>query len=219
MDFKELKATFESIKIKLLNFNEVESFAPYLELLPKESMGWSKGRETKFLAGRLCAQLDLENLEFISRGQNQEPLFKKGHCGSISHSKDFAIAARTYQSLYRSLGIDIERVVTDKKMFAVIQRALTKSEVELLEKYDDHLTHRAATIMFSAKESLYKMINPLAQVYINFHEGIIESIDFEKGLYSIRLESETQELQKYCGTYHGEFFSVENNIVTLCVYK
>lgn len=173
--------------------------------------------QREFRLGRICAQQDLTCIKEIGINESGAPLWPGLMKGSISHSKDYVIAVSSLSPQTLSLGIDIEQVVSDKRIEVIKRVALSSDEIDLLDSYSSDLINDVATIMFSAKESLYKLINPLSLCYINFHEGIVKNIDFEKSHFTIELKSTKSELSHYCAEYHGTFYRIESNLVTLLV--
>ncbi|MBT4791339.1 MAG: 4'-phosphopantetheinyl transferase superfamily protein [Halobacteriovoraceae bacterium] len=196
-----------------------EDFRKYAYILPT-SMGKAiDAKKYEFILGRLCSQKDLDNIYQIDKGLLGEPVFPTGIKGSISHSKDFVISVVSEDQSIRSLGIDIERCVDEKRMDVIKKMALTDEEISYLDGYQgDKL--RLATIIFSAKETLFKLLNPLCETYINFHEGIFSNFDEKKQQFEIRLVSDKPKLKTLLGVYSGEVFRVGNNFITLlCLQK
>ena len=74
-------------------------------------------------------------------------------------------------------------------------------------------------MIFSAKETLYKLINPLANIYIDFSEGIVHSWDEDEGTFCIELDSKKKELGPYLGKYTGHFGYIDNNLYTYLILK
>lgn len=160
----------------------------------------------------------MEEIIPIERDENGRPLFPQGLIGSISHSKDFAIAATATRGTdILSVGIDIERYFNEKKLNVAKRFVLTEGEREYIECFNKKQQLGLASIIFSAKETLYKLLNPLCHCYINFHEGIFKNYDFERGEYPIELKSKKDELQRFVGTYRGHVYKIKNNIVTLSI--
>ena len=206
----------QELQIQYIKIDENENYdVKYSYKLPSLLEQRSEKGKLEFLLGRLCAQLDLDNQYQIDREETGKPLFPSGVKGSISHSKDFAIAAVTKSTKTLSLGIDIERIVLEDKLHVVTKGTLSEVEINYLNTFPKNEQLIVATIMFSAKETLYKLINPLAGVYINFSEGIIKDINLQEMSFCIQLCSEKEELRKYLGYYSGEVFKLEDNIITL----
>lgn len=184
----------------------------YASLVVKGSVG----RKNEFYRGRFCAHKALEQLScrdtFVPISDGRAPLWPNGYCGSISHSKDMAIALAAKSDAYQSIGVDIERIVTEKRIQVIKRMTLTPAEVIYLESFADQSF--VATIMFSAKEAFYKYLNPVVGEYINFHEGIIQQIDCENQSFQIELVSDKERLQSYCRQYLGSYQLYKDQVIT-----
>ncbi len=179
--------------------------------LPERLTSATEKRKKDFLLGRLCAEMNSPKVESDNRGR---PVWPNGFKGSISHSKDFAASLVTQSSQIKSIGLDIERVVTKEKLAVIEKTVLSDSESQFINSLSSQDKLKYATIMFSAKESLFKMINPLSNCYIKFHEGEVLNIDLIKMSYIIRLKSSDIELENYLGDYEGRIIRIENNWLT-----
>jgi len=123
-----------------------------------------------FLMGRHAAHLGLkslgsENLE-VGRSESREPLWPEGFLGSIAHTSGLAVAVVAQNSLWRGLGIDVEkldrsfRFEIDKKMASEKEQAWIRSQPEKVRE--------RTLALFSAKEATFKAFYPLEKVYLNF---------------------------------------------------
>jgi enterobactin synthetase component D len=206
---EKVQVMYSSMEYSFDELNEYHEL-----LIPSVEMRSDKGKR-EFLLGRICAQWNLAELKLIDRDTSGRPVWSDDTIGSISHSRDFAIAAITNAESIKSIGIDIERVVDRKRVDVIKKMTLTREELKYLDSFSLDEQPQIATVIFGAKETLYKLINPLCNCYINFHEGIFESYDKESGKYTIRLESEKRELTSFQGLYEGQVILLENNIITL----
>lgn len=125
-------------------------------------------RRAEFLAGRFCAAVALRQLglpESVPR-QGRAPVWPDGVAGSITHSKDRAIAAVSRH--HRCVGLDCEGYVADDRATQLSASIFTEAESRLRP---DALPYgRFFTLVFSAKESLYKALSPRLTRVPNFHE-------------------------------------------------
>lgn len=136
----------------------------------------STKRQQEFLAGRQCAlaalqQAGCKNISEIKTDLNRAPLWPVGFTGSISHTQDFTAAAVAPTSACRGLGIDAERILSDKTAVRIRDKILTVNEVALLAACDSLDMNLGVGVIFSAKESLYKALNPLTQTFFGFQEA------------------------------------------------
>ncbi|WP_158945019.1 4'-phosphopantetheinyl transferase [Granulicella sp. S190] len=146
----------------------------------------SKRRE-EFTAGRTCARAALGLLGIapspILRGLHGEPLWPKHVIGSITHCGGYCAAAVTTEPRYRSLGIDAEP-----------NEALPPGVLELIARPEErqwiaNMTDEKVCfdrLLFSIKESVYKVWYPLEQCWLDFHQAHVE-IDLEAEIFRTRL--------------------------------
>lgn len=149
-------------------------------------------RKTEFLAGRLCAQLAMKNMgadwqQAIAIGENRAPCWPEGLVGSITHSKGFASAIVAPASSIRSVGIDSEALIAEKTANNVSSHVLTESEIytanaALVDSHRQYLT-----LIFSAKESIFKCLYPLVQQYFDFRHAVVELDVKQPGKFRFRL--------------------------------
>lgn len=115
-------------------------------------------RRSEFLAGRLVAALALRQAGLAeSVGRNgRAPVWPEGAAGSITHSKDRAIAA--VSTRYRGVGLDCEALVSADRAMQLAAAIFTEAESRLRP---DALPFASFfTLAFSAKEALYKALSP-----------------------------------------------------------
>jgi len=118
-----------------------------------------------FVSGRKCIralqkELDLPEFELLPGGFG--PRWPSGLVGSISHSKTLVAAAILRDVV--TVGIDVEE--QGRLKIGAVDRIATLEERERYSSIPDF----DWTLLFSAKESVFKAINPLAKCYIGFRE-------------------------------------------------
>lgn len=125
-------------------------------------------RRQEFAAGRHCARTALAALgihEFsLLPGVGREPVWPAGVVGSITHSSGLCAAAVAKAEQVPALGIDIERerALDDD----LVPSICTPREQSMLARFDGDAW---ATIVFSAKESVYKAYFPATRFALEFH--------------------------------------------------
>jgi 4'-phosphopantetheinyl transferase EntD len=150
-------------------------------LSPGDPAGASNGparREREFAAGRRCAAralLDAGARDLtVGVSPDRSPRWPAGFVGSITHSGSFAWAAVARDTDLRSLGIDSEPIFDEGALREAAPVVLDASEWRLAGG-SDPATH--ATLVFSAKESLYKCLNPCTGVFFEFADVQFESLE------------------------------------------
>jgi 4'-phosphopantetheinyl transferase EntD len=128
-------------------------------------------RRVYFSMGRAAARDALAELGIygvaIGRGASGEPLWPDGIVGAISHAGDLAIAVVGQQRDYAGLGIDIEQL--SRGLTARAARLVcTPAEMEWVNPEAD--TTRL-TMLFSAKEAVFKALFPIEGVWLGFGDA------------------------------------------------
>jgi 4'-phosphopantetheinyl transferase EntD len=126
-------------------------------------------RKAEYLAGRAVAMAALATAGHapaqIATGPNREPIWPAGVAGSITHSKGRCAAIVTDQP-GTLVGIDIEDIATGSSLEAIFKVALQPEETRLIRQSDAQAL--TATLVFSAKETLYKALFPVVQQFFGF---------------------------------------------------
>ena len=126
-------------------------------------------RKSSFFAGRLAAKVGMGALgvseEDVGVGPRGEPLWPKTVSASLSHTDDTAMCILSCGQ-YR-LGIDVERPMNVTDSYEVKKMIMTKFEQQYFSKFSFG-KNCLTTILFSAKECLYKALYPEVQSYFDF---------------------------------------------------
>jgi 4'-phosphopantetheinyl transferase EntD len=129
-------------------------------------------RRQEFSTGRYFAKHALSFLGFRSSDplglDGRRPVWPKGVTGSISHSDTLAFVIVSNHPWLKGLGVDIEPATapppaTDRLVF-------TRTE---LDRISDE-NRLFATRLFSAKEAVFKAVNPIAKKMIGFQDVELE---------------------------------------------
>lgn len=137
--------------------------------LPKGLTNVSLKRQSEFLSGRILLKNLLNRIgrssEFpLPADHDGVPLFPRGVIGSLSHTSQVAFAIVGEDS-ERQIGCDIEHVFTVEVLREVKAEILNAREEALFSAYDQTMY---ATLVFSAKESLYKAVFPRLRTFLEF---------------------------------------------------
>lgn len=130
----------------------------------------SDKRRREFKLGRYCAAHALHTAGHykhaeLTRRADGLPEWPTGWLGSISHSSLGAIAAVSQSSSCSALGIDIEQWIDEKSVISVQEHVTCPSELRVLR---DMPLRQVTTILFSAKEALYKALYPDVKTFFDF---------------------------------------------------
>ena len=150
----------------MVGFMRIDNYSDALVGSECEIFKKKRGNAAKaFVSGRQCVRVLQKQLglpEFDLAQGEFGPIWPSGLVGSISHSKE--LAAATILRDFVSVGVDIEK--RGRLKLAAAKRVATKEEYERYSSFPDF----DWTLLFSAKESVFKAISPLARSYIGFRE-------------------------------------------------
>jgi len=152
-------------------------------LLPEELPAIGRAidkRVHEFSTGRVAARRAMGGLGLpaapIPRDGSRAPVWPHTCAGSITHGGDLAMAAVARRDALRGLGIDLEEA--DRVTEELFDKLLTVAERQRLQASTASVggARRRAGLVFSAKEAVYKAVNPIVGVFIGFKEV---EVDFE----------------------------------------
>jgi enterobactin synthetase component D len=144
--------------------------------LPPDLKGASFKRKVEFLAGRYCARRAIyrlapcRRLPDIPRTSAGVPLWPNGMVGSITHTGGFVSAAVALCKDAAGIGIDSESLMATKVALEVARLVATKSELAATKAKTLLNESEALTLLFSAKESVFKCLYPLIEQVFDFLE-------------------------------------------------
>lgn len=142
-------------------------------LLPDEERIAPTGvreRRREFCAGRACARRALAQLGVtewpLLRGVRQEPLWPMGMVGSITHCSGYCAAAVAQRGRMIGVGIDAEP-----------DHPLSSAVLDIIGSPREQVEWRALgadmpwpVVLFSAKESVYKVWYPITGRWLGFDD-------------------------------------------------
>src|SRR6266571_669355 len=128
-------------------------------------------KQVEFALGRAAAHFALKQIGFenpppVSRGQKGEPIWPDGIVGSITHCHPWSVAVAVKCSNGFAIGVDLE---TMERIQGTDISDLVCREAELDWVRGGDFQERL-TMIFSAKEAVYKALYPLCRRYIDFKE-------------------------------------------------
>ncbi|MGF1739731.1 4'-phosphopantetheinyl transferase superfamily protein [Vibrio profundum] len=175
-------------------------------------------RCAEFLAGRYVAQQAVKELTTrvhqIPVANDRSPIWPEGIVGSISHTDSQSIAAVAFKEDCQLLGLDLENWIEPDLALELSSQIIDSTEIDLLSETELSF-HQGLTLIFSAKESLYKALYPKVQTFFGFESARITNIDQGKRQFTVSL---IQALTKeYCRGWQvtGCYFSTEDTVLTI----
>jgi enterobactin synthetase component D len=177
----------------LAALDEGPSLDPWQDIeLPAQLGRAVPRRQRQFRAGRFCALEALRRLEpertFSAPGRlaGGAPLWPEGTTGSITHTDDFASAAVARTVDLIALGIDTERVVPDARAAAVASVVSRPFELDIAREAGCDAA-QALTLVFSAKESIFKCLHPIVHRWFGFHDVRLVRVDARTRTFEVRV--------------------------------
>lgn len=173
-------------------------------------------RQAEYVAGRILARQALASIGLhsaqVSRNEDRSPEFPKGISGSISHTSDQALCAVTSNHAINFLGVDIEDLLCHKTANNLCSHIMNTKELKFLNECELSFK-QFATLVFSAKESIYKAIYPYVKEVIGFETSEVIGIS-ENSIQLILDEKISKQLPQHT-TFDCGFTMTENHVITL----
>jgi 4'-phosphopantetheinyl transferase EntD len=144
----------------------------HVETLPE-------ARRASWAGGRIALRAALMDLGVgagpILSTPRGAPVLPAGARGSISHKESLVVAlaarAEIDEGAWR-LGIDIERIAPGK--LDISKRVLRPDELAFLPPPEDPRRIEELAFAFSAKEAIYKALDPFVARYVSFQEVAVD---------------------------------------------
>jgi enterobactin synthetase component D len=148
-------------------------------------------RQAEFIAGRFAALSALRSAGYggkaeIGVREDRSPIWPAGFTGTITHTDGYVSAACARVEHVRALGRDTERALDAATALEIEGHSLSTAELKRLTSAGfDAAT--ATSIVFSAKESLYKALHPLVGRFFDFQEAEVTRVDASSGELQLKL--------------------------------
>lgn len=148
-------------------------------------------RRNEFIAGRialhhLCDTLGHQVLEIKADHQGM-PIFPETLKGSLSHSQGNLIGMVTNSPEIYSLGVDLESIVSLERAERLLQKIAGDDEFNILGKH--FAIDKAFTIIFAAKEALFKAVYPLVKSMFWFEDAILVGYRADQNLLRFQMDA------------------------------
>lgn len=198
-----------------------EFYSLYTLNFPFEISACVKKRQAEFFVGRYCARLAINQLSSFNQhssevlvGKDRSPVWPEGIRGSITHSSSRAACVVSAQDVDVYIGIDLETNLSEE--LAVLVRAFIHTDTELAVLTQKGVPDNiATTIIFSAKEALFKALYPKVQQYFGFECAKIKSVNMRKNFLIINIIDEFLGEHSVMQSYICYFFILDGFVLTL----
>jgi enterobactin synthetase component D len=146
-------------------------------------------RKAEFLCGRFLAGLALQRVAGyragVGIGEHRQPLWPANITGSITHTNDTAACLVSHNPA-SCIGIDIENIVSEQTARSIADSVICESERILLSQCQEAFP-LCLTVVFSAKETLFKALYPRVGFYFDFNAALVTDIDLAQGSIVVQL--------------------------------
>lgn len=128
-------------------------------------------RRAEFLAGRAMADAALQALGQLTTeipiGPDRAPVWPKGSVGSITHARGHCACFAKGDPGWQA-GVDIEEIASGHALESILSMTANQRERALIARQTALPPDRLATLLFSAKETLFKGLYPVVRRFFGF---------------------------------------------------
>lgn len=203
----ELLASSFHIERTPLEEAKLQEVSSWLQSAQKR---YSFKRKQEWLAGRYCAKKALSKIGVEIDGlkplPSRAPHWPRDVVGSISHTDGLAVAIVSEEA--KGLGIDCETLMSQSR-YERLKTAFVSREEEGLVSLSPETV---PTLIFSAKEALYKNVHPRSGCYFGFEEA--RMLEFDRDTFKLELISNKAALRSLKGVYEGRYAIFENILIS-----
>jgi enterobactin synthetase component D len=157
--------------------------------LPDELARAVPKRRAEFLAGRHCARRAIAAAApelahaSVPVGPNRAPQWPAELVGAITHTQGVAAAAVARRALARGVGLDAEVWMRADRAAPLADALATARELDGLERATGWARAEVLTLVFSAKETVFKCLYPEVGRYFGFHDAEVRAVDAAAGTF------------------------------------
>jgi len=170
-----------------------------------------------FATGRQCARRALEALGIppgpIAMAASRAPLWPDGVVGSITHTDGYTAAIVARRRDFVGIGVDSQHMRPGRITPGMARLILRPEEFDLVADDRDRRLH----LIFSAKEALYKTLNPVVERFFGFESAAVTACDFAAGTFTIALTEDLAPAFTTGYTLEGRF-AVEADVLTCLLF-
>lgn len=181
-------------------------------------------RQAEYLAARICAKTALQQYQVTTLPRmvpgERCPYWPQGWRGSLTHSHGIAAAVIARDNDLQAVGIDIEGWVDVQRSERLAPAILREEELAYwnsLESADSRA--KWLTRIFSAKESLYKALYPLARKAFYFHDARAMYDEDNPDRFTMRLEIDLSTELTQGFVCQARSFSLGAEVMTLVAFS
>ncbi|MDP9940951.1 4'-phosphopantetheinyl transferase family protein [Ectopseudomonas alcaliphila] len=174
-------------------------------------------RQAEYLAGRLCAREALRRVtgqaSVPAVGEDRAPQWPRGVVGSITHGDNWAAALVAARDQWRTVGMDVERLLPAERAQRLQGEILTPAELQRLQALGEQARAARISLTFSLKESLFKALYPLTLTRFYFHDA--ELLEASQDSARLRLLIDLHPDWRTGAELDGQFALFDNKVLSL----
>jgi 4'-phosphopantetheinyl transferase EntD len=179
-------------------------------------------RRAEYLAGRLCALAALRRLGLdvadIPPGPDRAPQWPPGVTGSITHRGYSSCCALAPSAVCAGVGIDLERCM-ERDMAAQCAPLIVDPQEQALLRRQEPAFEWLLTLVFSAKESLFKALYPAIRMYFDFLDARVIGLEPARGLLHLELKRDLGPGMRAGRRYPVRYRASGQDVLTLVWYR
>ena len=174
-------------------------------------------RQCEYFAGRYAARLALKKFNInafdVKSASDRSPVWPTSVIGSITHTSDTAMCIVLPNTRNSYVGVDIEDWLTTSIANDICETIVADNEQVMLKTLNQPFA-QLLTLVFSAKESLFKALFPFVKQFFGFDCAEIKSIDFCSNSFELMLTTTLSNELKKGMRFTGIFLPTTTNVRT-----
>jgi enterobactin synthetase component D len=167
---------FSALRFSVPELVTPQDFAAFGITFPDNLRSAVPKRRAEYLAGRKCAQQALQQFGIknvqVGTGENRAPVWPSGVLGTITHSNNLALAMVTRIGTCRGIGADIENFMSQQQELELKDSMIYPGEQQQFALLSRQIVC-PLTLVFSAKESIFKALYPSVNQYFGFEAAAL----------------------------------------------
>ena len=184
--------------------------ADWIQSAPMPNLGDATPmRRFEFLAGRVCDAEAMRRIRpgytsVLGRHSDGAPLWPAGFTGSITRSIGFVSAAVAPIHIASAVGIDSEEILSAERAARIASVFATGTEIAVARAAG--LDQQAAvTLIFSAKEAVFKCLHASIRGIFDFHGVRITGVSPDRRRFTAHVLQELDAVFRAGSTFSGRF--------------
>lgn len=219
IQFSESMLIGQKSTLYALNLEQLYFYQDKGVVLPDTLQHAVLKRQVEFAAGRFCASEALQQLGYMGKqtlaiGLHRSPVWPDNYLGSISHSDGLALAVVASRDQCQAMGVDIERMLSKEVATPLFAQIMTRVEYAFGNQREVPLSEWC-TLVFSAKETLFKTLYPLVGRYFDFLDA--EVCALEQNCLILQLAVDLSHDCRQGDRFTIQYYRHYPHIITFCV--